>query len=1152
MRRYGTLRAMDLEWLRRAVLIKSWGTPPPGTSAGKPRETVLRPNSVPADPLAAPTQAGPARFDLATALAGTYEIRKLIGEGGMAQVYLARHERWHIDVAIKVPNTKVLSSAADRAHITREANAWTDLGLHPHIAYCYYVHPAGDVPLLVIEYVEGGSLWDRIDPDSARTATGIRQGLNWAIQFCHGLEHAHARGMIHRDLKPENLLVSHDGILKITDFGIAHVGDSGLIEAQPGRRAVRRTALASGSPTHMSPEQFHNPRGVDWRTDIFSFGVCLYEMFCRCRPYDTTEDKPKPPVDPRQARPDLPEDLRTLLLRCVAWQPGDRPQQVSAIQAELCGVYKRLFGQKSPWTDLAGVSMEAEGWNNRGVSYIELGRLAEAKVCFDKAIVSNPHSIDATFNQALLEWRLADIDDIAALRRLERLADVPAVDEKELAAAQAQFHIERHSAQEARALLAPSAAEAAAELAEPSPAGLIRSWNGHSGAIYSVALLRDGARGVSGGEDRRILYWDLTAGKLLRELTGHPWPVSSVAITADGRRAVSGSADASVRVWDLVSGRQASYGGQQPAHTSEVNTVAITADGARALSGGVDQALRFWDLRSGKCLHTLTGHTGEVRAIAMTPDGSAAVSGGWDKTVRVWTPPAGRCRLVLKGHTEAVYAAAIAPDGSIAVSGGWDATLRLWDLGSGACIRILKGHAQGINSVAITDDGALAVSGGWDRTLKVWELSSGRCLRTFEWRREAIHSVAITPDGRLALSSDAAGALSLWSIDLSRPSRQQYRLSRPRPLLELKAQQEERQRELERIEQLERDGQRRIAHDELMRAWASTGFAAGERISAVYRRLRIAGALDRPAAVVPVLFLSGGQPAAGADLRQVLVAFDDRAEIWDVEQRRIAHTLRVPSSGTISCCALAADGSLAVLGSSDGAISWYDPASGKLVNSMHVEGAVTALAVTADGKRGIAEAGDVVVFDLATRSKRRLGAGRRRGESANLDTLALSETIAMQPVAISDDGGVAISASDNGRIDVWKGMGAVSKSQLSGHTASVTSVALTSDGRTCLSASLDGSLRVWDTATARLVRVVQGHAGGVWCAVLTSDGVKAVSGGSDGSLRLWDLSTGECQKSVPLKADCLRVALSRDGGGFAATYNDGTAAVWRVIWTLRL
>ena len=93
---------------------------------------------------------------------------------------------------------------------------------------------------------------------------------------------------------------------------------------------------------------------------------------------------------------------------------------------------------------------------------------------------------------------------------------------------------------------------------------------------------------------------------------------------------------------------------------------------------------------------------------------------------------------------------------------------------------------------------------------------------------------------------------------------------------------------------------------------------------------------------------------------------------------------------------------------------------------------------------------------------------------------------------------------------------------------------------------------MWDTATARLVRVVQGHAGGVWCAVLTSDGVKAVSGGSDGSLRLWDLSTGECQKSVPLKADCLRVALSRDGGGFAATYNDGTAAVWRVIWTLRL
>jgi serine/threonine protein kinase len=222
-------------------------------------------------------------FSVGDKISDTYLVKQVI-EGGMGRVYVCHHERWDIDLVVKVPKEEILADPEHRHRITVEAEAWTDLGMHPHIAYCYYVHPLEGVPLLVIEYLDGGNLKDWI---SEGRCADLKVGLALAIQFCHGLEHAHGRKLIHRDIKPANILLAADGTLKITDFGIVRVGEA-TQSAAPGTTAIGtrgQTVGGIGTYEYMAPEQFVSAHDVDEKTDIFSFGVCLYEMFCGRRPY---------------------------------------------------------------------------------------------------------------------------------------------------------------------------------------------------------------------------------------------------------------------------------------------------------------------------------------------------------------------------------------------------------------------------------------------------------------------------------------------------------------------------------------------------------------------------------------------------------------------------------------------------------------------------------------------------------------------------------------------------------------------------------------------------------------------------------------------------------------------------------------------------
>lgn len=210
---------------------------------------------------------------------GPYEIVAPIGSGGMGDVYRARDNRLNRDVAIKVLPPVFAKDRERLMRFEREARATASLN-HPNILAIYDVGTENNVPYIVSELLEGHTLRHRI---ISRTFPA-REASKYAAQVAQGLSVAHAKGIVHRDLKPENIFITQSGIAKILDFGIAKLTQPEAISSSEDGGSGDTATLATdasvvlGTTGYMSPEQIRNT-GVDYRSDIFSFGAILFEMF---------------------------------------------------------------------------------------------------------------------------------------------------------------------------------------------------------------------------------------------------------------------------------------------------------------------------------------------------------------------------------------------------------------------------------------------------------------------------------------------------------------------------------------------------------------------------------------------------------------------------------------------------------------------------------------------------------------------------------------------------------------------------------------------------------------------------------------------------------------------------------------------------------
>ena len=259
-----------------------------------------------------------------TVIAGRYRLHELLGRGGMSEVWRAEDLELGRDVAIKL-----LAADADRARFEREARAVASLA-HPNVMQLYDYGESEGRPYMVLEYVPGGTLEDRLrdggplpDDETNDIAVGIASGL----------AHAHARGVVHRDLKPANVLFDEEGRPKIADFGIARMA--------AGEGTLTEAGTVLGTAAYISPEQASGePAGA--ASDVYSFGVMLYRMLAGRLPFASNDpmelvlmhrDTPPPPLT--QFRTDAPARLESTAMLALSKDPFERPADGAALLAEL-------------------------------------------------------------------------------------------------------------------------------------------------------------------------------------------------------------------------------------------------------------------------------------------------------------------------------------------------------------------------------------------------------------------------------------------------------------------------------------------------------------------------------------------------------------------------------------------------------------------------------------------------------------------------------------------------------------------------------------------------------------------------------------------------------------------------------------------------
>jgi eukaryotic-like serine/threonine-protein kinase len=261
---------------------------------------------------------------------GPYRVIRLLGRGGMGEVYEVEDRENARRVALKVLSNR-LSGPADRARFMREGRLAAGIS-HPNTVYVYGTDDINGVPVIAMELAPGGTLKDRV---KIKGPLPPSQAIDALLQVIAGLEAAAEGGVLHRDIKPSNCFVDSDGTVKVGDFGLS-------ISTQTiDERSLTMLGTVLGTPGFSSPEQLRGDE-LDVRSDIYSVGATLYYLLTGKAPFEdtnvirlVTQVAQQMPISPRVARPEVPRDLANVVMRCLAKRPSDRYASYSALRAAL-------------------------------------------------------------------------------------------------------------------------------------------------------------------------------------------------------------------------------------------------------------------------------------------------------------------------------------------------------------------------------------------------------------------------------------------------------------------------------------------------------------------------------------------------------------------------------------------------------------------------------------------------------------------------------------------------------------------------------------------------------------------------------------------------------------------------------------------------
>jgi serine/threonine protein kinase len=760
---------------------------------------------------------------------GSYILTERLGEGGMGEVYKARHQKLERIAALKLIRKDKADNDEAVRRFRREIEAVSQLS-HPNIVAAYDAGQAGDILFFAMEFVEGTDLSRHV---RERGPLPIPTACSYIRQAASGLAHAHERGMVHRDIKPANLLLTQDGgVVKIADLGLARWKRSANDESST--KALTRDGAVLGTLDYVAPEQAMDSHAADIRADLYSLGCSFYFLLTGRVPYPGGEAIEKlyrhryeEPTPLEQVRHEIPPAVTTVVRKLMAKQPEQRYPTPAELAADLTVVLEggslsqlSVSPPVSDQTHLDGrppnnqrgpvaADMPLAASTDPGVADTGqpprrkrrrwISGLAAAVVLLGGlALLAKTLLPDS----ATPTHPVLNVKSTSPPTRLK--ATVPATSrptEKVTGR-----YVARHSREES--ILATLAANRLPCLdgkwyvLGPFDNADKQAFNAEFGPEQGVVLTQ-----TYSGKGGKTISWqvwpDFQPGDMNVLPGSHEHSCFYLYHSIPSEQPVTlpvafGSSDA-LRVW--LNGRsllarnvnrpalpdqdQVTLDLQRGenrlllkicislARTLEVCVLPSLPAPLQALHGDRLQQ-EFARLTIKETRRFSSSHANIVNSLALSKDGRFALTAGGDKYFMFWDAATGQVIRKIEHPGEPIHAIVFSPDAKRALTAhgamkGSDRTLRLWDLSTGSEVRRFDGHTDLVTGAAISADGNRALSGSWDGTLRLWDVETGKQLQLYRLMPTAyVTCVALSADGTQALAGCQDRTIRVWDLQGNR------------------------------------------------------------------------------------------------------------------------------------------------------------------------------------------------------------------------------------------------------------------------------------------------------------------------------------------------------------------------------------------------
>ena len=1101
----------------------------------------------------------PVEWKVGDTILDIYEVTGILGQGGMGRVYKVHHKSWNIDLAVKSPLPGLFTEEKDVENFIREAETWVNLNLHPNIVQCHYVRTIGGIPRIFAEYVPGGTLTSWI---KNRKLTQLDQILDVAIQFAWGLQAAHEQSIVHQDVKPLNVLMTADGIAKVCDFGLARArpvtGDNAATTPN------NMVTMAGFTRAYCSPEQACGEK-LSRKTDIWSWAVSVLEIFTGGIVWQNGLQSPevlkayRSQIGPKFIVK-MPNGLANLLEQCLSVRPDERPNDMREIAKALQNVCYSLSGQPDPRSEPKPTEHLADSLNNRAVSLIDLGKMAEAFALWQQSLKIEPHHPESVYNMGLVEWRSAQIGDDILTRRLGEVC-VSNPHKSTPCYLLALVHLERGDGTSAKTQFGKVAAsgfllnEIAHGLREAERRTSYsninsRTFIGHNNIVGKACLSWD---------ERHVI----SIGSLPRANDG-------VDLSLDDRLSREGPGDV-VKFWDATTGRCL-----RSIEGEEVVIGSLSADGQYAIKKGNDCALEYWDMLNWRCLKKIGEHREGNRSVSLSGNGKYAVSTYDGHVLLLWEIQSGHCLLTFKDERDFIESVCLSWDGKKVLVACDDSRIKFLDLAGDVCLQEFKGQEndQAALDVCLSREGRHALSVSLDHqsraTIKLWQVDNGRCLSTYETGLYNVKSICFGRTGLWVLTEDGdSHAIILTFLDkLALPYVAPFVLCKASSTEKDASVGQKYESSLTRARDALDAGHTIIAADFVRTARSLPGYGrkndAFELWTTLYLHLprkTLFGGWEvgnfSPICSSPLCFCGeSGVVLTGG-------------ELWEPRTERC---LRVLFDGVrTSVCN--ENGTLALSGNYDGTVNVWNIATGECIRTFPGRKAFLpwSICISQDSRFALIgywtlfgqenwalfgqEEDDIKLWDISTGNCLRSLSGHK---------------VKVRSVCLSNDTQYAVSAGTDGTIRFWslqtgqclraievmvgpghggawsEGEGGIWHPEFK-HSA----VCLSDDAKYVLYDDSKNRLVLCDFKTGQTVQTFAGHGVFTNSVSFTKDARFAVSGGDDYTIKVWELATGQCLRTFEGHTEAVEsVCLSTDGRYILSGSRDKTVRLWALDWDL--